>query len=283
MKEFVNFLQKIFCFELLAAPTVKVFLAAFPPVALPKVATPSSLSTSTRFTPVTLTMYSHIFLSHLVRQCYFAAPSTVCRSAQMLRLVPTISILLTLPVPARWTPGACPTPPCVCRAVGVTRRVAQTGCALALCHSPYFNHLSTTKSSLFRLTMPAGRPLPSARELSNIVCAQNASYPSVLDVLSYTTSFKEFLDHDHFLTPESHTRVDIPILRNDHTFAGRKALLFFQSVIVSVPFPREIFLPTNNNAAATDRAYIFGSSVTRSAVLRSFKNGKLVHPTGCLL
>lgn len=148
----------------------------------------------------------------------------------------------------------------------------------------YFTHLSTTKSSLSSShSQPHAWELPSAREVSNIVCDQTGPHLSARKVSAFTTFFGQFLDHDLFQTPESVNQASIPVPPNDPEFGHLSNLPFFRSVSTPVPSHWNIFRPINNAASAADLSQVYGSTTQRSAVLRSFQGGKLVHSAGDLL
>lgn len=149
----------------------------------------------------------------------------------------------------------------------------------------YFPFLSTTKSSL---SSPGSPPpyawkLPSAREVSNIVCDQTVPRLSARKVSAFTTFFGQFVDHDLFQTPETVNQASIPVPLNDPKFPHLSFLPFFRSVSTNPPERHDVYRPINNAASAVDLSQVYGSTAQRSAVLRSFQDGKLVHSSGDLL
>lgn len=145
----------------------------------------------------------------------------------------------------------------------------------------YFLTRSISSSSL-RDKARSSR-LPSTRFISNVLCSQRRPHPSARKLSAVATFFGQFLDHDLFFTPESDVRDDIPVPPHDPFFRVRSSLPFRRSLTAAPPKLPGVQRPLNNAAAAIDLSVVYGHTLERAHLLRSFKNGFLKHSNHDLL
>ena len=125
-----------------------------------------------------------------------------------------------------------------------------------------------------RTTSVGGGPLPSARELSNLVCTQEIpEMPNRGGLAAMVFQWGQFLDHDITLV---HTNPGedfaIPVPEGDPVFTSSE-LPFHRSMGTGgVSEPRQ---QTNAIPALIDGSAVYGSDSSRTAALRSFTGGRL--------
>jgi hypothetical protein len=120
------------------------------------------------------------------------------------------------------------------------------------------------------------RPLPSAREVSNVVVAQSASFPNANGVSSMLMQWGQFLDHDLDLSEvDRGDPMPIAIAATDQPFGMIHAggMPFSRSVYqAGVTTPRQ---QVNAITAYIDGSQIYGSDADTAWGLRTGIDGKL--------
>ena len=120
---------------------------------------------------------------------------------------------------------------------------------------------------------PGGADRKSAREISNIVCAQNnQSIPNSVRVSGFVWNWGNIVDHDMVLTRVANPAepFNIPVPQCDPIFdpgcRGDKFLDFQRSNATIIDNIRQ---QINGNTAYLDASFIYGSDLSRSKVLRT--------------
>ena len=130
---------------------------------------------------------------------------------------------------------------------------------------------------------PAGADRLGAREVSNIVCAQDGSVPNSVNVSSFVWNWGNIVDHDMVLTRTGGggATFNIPVPQCDPVFdprcTGTKILDFQRSVFTIINNVRE---QTNSNTAFLDGSFIYGSDIFRAQALRTHEGGHLMTSDG---
>jgi peroxidase len=135
---------------------------------------------------------------------------------------------------------------------------------------------------------PAGADRKSAREISNIVCAQDGSIPNSVNVSSFVWNWGNIVDHDMILTrvasPAEPFNIPVPLCDPifDPSCKGNKVLDFQRaSATTDVNGIRQ---QINANTAYIDASFVYGADLTRSQVLRAFDGlGHLATSDGNLM
>lgn len=133
----------------------------------------------------------------------------------------------------------------------------------------------------------AGSGLPSAREVSNAVVAQDASKPNAQGASDFVWQWGQFVDHDIDLTPEASPAesADIAVPAGDPWFdpsaTGTVSIPLNRSLYEDVDGVRQQF---NTITAFIDGSNVYGSDQTRADTLRAFDGlGHLATSEGNLL
>lgn len=133
----------------------------------------------------------------------------------------------------------------------------------------------------------AGLGLPSARAVSNAVCAQEEPMASAAGLTDYVWQWGQFLDHDITLTPEADPdeQADIPVPAFDPWFdpdgTGAVTLTFHRSAWSQ---SGEIRQQVNAITAFIDASNVYGSDAERADALRTLDGtGRLRTSEGDLL
>ena len=136
----------------------------------------------------------------------------------------------------------------------------------------------------------AGATRPSARLVSNLVCAQSGSRPAADDVTDFVWQWGQFVDHDIDLTggatPDE--PVPIPVPTGDPFFdplsTGAAVIDFSRSVHTSNPTLQSPRQQMNQITAFLDGSNVYGSDPVRALTLRRLDgSGKLLTSPGDLL
>ena len=131
------------------------------------------------------------------------------------------------------------------------------------------------------ISIPAGQSRKSAREISNIVAAQDEFIPNDKKASDFIWQWGQFLDHDIDLTPGAHPAepFDIPVPVGDPWFdpfsEGGKVISFDRSLHDGGNTPDNPRQQFNVITAYIDASNVYGSDVVRAAALRTFTDGKL--------
>lgn len=142
-------------------------------------------------------------------------------------------------------------------------------------------------------TLPTGTGLPSARHISNIVCAQNGDVPNRRGMSEFVVFFGQFLDHTFVAyTTEGGTAMPIPLTNGDSVFANfTSGQLPFTRHKRAEPVPQGtgserligVERPVNLLSSAIDLASVYGANFQRAERLWSKVGGKLLVSDGNLL
>ena len=134
---------------------------------------------------------------------------------------------------------------------------------------------------------PAGSGRPSARLISNIVCAQDVDMPNADGASDYLWQWGQFLDHDIDETPIASPgeAFDIPVPAGDPFFDPNN------TGTVTIPLDRSAGDPNspvreqmNNITSFIDASNVYGSSASRMTALRTNDGaGRLRSSPGDLL
>lgn len=119
------------------------------------------------------------------------------------------------------------------------------------------------------LSAPAGAHRPSARAISNIVCAQPGDRPSATGASAMVFQWAQFLDHDLDLTDPASPPEPLPIEvpGDDAVFAPGTQLPFARSDwLGGAATPRE---QRNSITTWIDASMVYGSDPVRAAALRT--------------
>lgn len=134
---------------------------------------------------------------------------------------------------------------------------------------------------------PAGASRPSARAISNAVCAQSGSIPNARGATSMLWQWGQFIDHDIGVT-EAHAPVELfPIVvpRGDPHFdpfgTGAQTIRLSRSHYV-LAGRRRARQQVNDITAFLDASMVYGSDAERAAALRA-PGGLLATSAGGLL
>ncbi|MCC9599407.1 dockerin type I domain-containing protein [Stieleria sp. JC731] len=143
------------------------------------------------------------------------------------------------------------------------------------------------------VSTPSGEDRASAREISNLVSAQDESIESERGLSSYIWQFGQFIDHDIDLTlsPDHGSgesfNIDVPTgdIYFDPQGTGDAEISLTRSLGAdgsgdSVDNPLE---QVNGITAFIDGSMIYGSDAERADALRSFEGGRLLTSEGDLL
>lgn len=143
-------------------------------------------------------------------------------------------------------------------------------------HFTYFKGLSTTVAT--------GKSLKSPRFISNTLCKQSRDVFDGRMLNEMITIFGQFIDHTLAATPQNLKEsmpIDMP--PDDPLFANETTLKFFRSERVKVREGSPAERPQNSLTSSLDLASVYGPSLERLKVLRSFKDGLLATGPGNLL
>jgi hypothetical protein len=134
---------------------------------------------------------------------------------------------------------------------------------------------------------PGGADRLGAREISNIVCAQDDSIQNSVNISNFVWNWGNIVDHDMVLSrvgnpPEA---FNIPVPQCDPIFdpacRGNRTLDFRRTSSTTVDGIRE---QINANSAFLDASFIYGSDLTRSRALRTLDGtGHLATSDGNLM
>jgi peroxidase len=134
---------------------------------------------------------------------------------------------------------------------------------------------------------PSGSDRPSARAISNAVCAQSESLPNALGASDLFWQWGQFLDHDLDLTPVASPAeaFDIAVPTGDPWFdpfgTGTQTIPLSRSYYEMIGGVREQF---NNITAFMDASNVYGSDADRAMELRTLDGtGKLKTSEGGFL
>jgi Animal haem peroxidase len=153
-----------------------------------------------------------------------------------------------------------------------------------------------TNTPLLRLTIvsyedgvgtPAGADEPSAREISNVVFAQDHFVPCATNVSDYVWQWGQFIDHDIDLTPAVSPveLFNIPVPLGDPDFdpngTGTQVIELDRSLYQMINGVRQ---QLNTDTAFIDASQVYGSDEARALELRTLDGtGKLKTSEGDLL
>lgn len=127
-----------------------------------------------------------------------------------------------------------------------------------------FSYLSRSTSSV-----PSGRGLLSAREISNIVFDQRSDTVNSHGLNQLFVFFGQFLDHNIVATPENDKeRLDIPVPPSDRFLSG-KTLPFKRSIKGSADSGRSV-RPINTLSSAVDLVGVYGPNDVRNNAVLEF-------------
>ena len=124
------------------------------------------------------------------------------------------------------------------------------------------------------VSTPADGARPSARKVSNVVCAQAASVPSPVGVTDFFWQWGQFVDHDISLTGGAvpFEPFNIPVPLGDPSFdpfeTGTQVIFFVRSVYdlaTGMVVPRQ---QMNLITAYIDASNVYGSDLVRALALR---------------
>lgn len=135
---------------------------------------------------------------------------------------------------------------------------------------------------------PSGEDRPSAREISNILAAQEESVPSERGLSDIVWQWGQFLDHDLDLTLEGEDEsFNIAVPTGDPLFdpfaTGVQEIHLTRSAAAErtgVDAPRQ---QVNGITAFIDGSMVYGSDEETAEALRSFEGGRLLTSEGDLL
>ncbi len=139
------------------------------------------------------------------------------------------------------------------------------------------------------VSTPSGATRPSARLVSNLLCAQGASIPNQNDASDFIWQWGQFLDHDIDLTPTiaGDPLANAPILVPagdpffDPTATGTATIGFTRSIFEAGSSPRQ---QLNAITAWIDASNVYGSDTVRALELRTLDGtGRLKTTPGGLL
>jgi peroxidase len=146
---------------------------------------------------------------------------------------------------------------------------------------------TTTNAYADGQSVPADSNQKGAREISNLVPAQDGLIPNANDVSDFVWQWGQFIDHDIGLTPsiEPAEPFDIPVPAGDPYFdpnnTGTQSIKLERSLYEMVNGVRE---QVNINTAYIDGSQIYGSDEARALELRLLDgSGKLKTSAGDLL
>ncbi len=134
---------------------------------------------------------------------------------------------------------------------------------------------------------PAGANEPGAREISNVIFAQNHLVPCATPVSDYIWQWGQFIDHDIGLTPavDPIERFDIPVPLGDPWFdpdgMGNQVIELDRSLYQVIHRVRQ---QVNIDTAFIDASQVYGSDEARARELRGLDGtGRLKTSEGNLL
>ena len=137
--------------------------------------------------------------------------------------------------------------------------------------------------------MPAGMDRPSAREVSNMMSAQNEPMPNDRGMSDFAWQWGQFIDHDIDLTGEGHEPFNIPVPQGDLFFdpmnEGDHVIELSRSEVAkdSADDPDAPMQQMNEISSFIDGSMIYGSDAGRAHALRSFAGGRLRTSEGDLM
>ncbi len=136
---------------------------------------------------------------------------------------------------------------------------------------------------------PAGPSRPSARLVSNLLCAQTGSIPNTQGASDFLWQWGQFIDHDIDLTPtdDGNPLATLPITVPagdpffDPTGTGTATIGFTRSIFEATSSPRE---QLNAITAWIDASNVYGSDAARAQALRTLDGtGRMLTSVGDLL
>ncbi len=134
---------------------------------------------------------------------------------------------------------------------------------------------------------PAGEGEPSAREISNVIFAQDHLVPCATDVSDYIWQWGQFIDHDIDLTPAISPieLFNIPVPKGDAWFdpdgTGTQVIELDRSLYQIINGIRQ---QLNTDTAFIDASQVYGSDEARALEIRALDGtGKLKTSDGNLL
>lgn len=135
---------------------------------------------------------------------------------------------------------------------------------------------------------PSGQDRPSAREISNVVSAQDESVLNDRRLSDLVWQWGQFIDHDIDLTAEGHEEAfNIPVPTGDPFFdpfnTGTQEISLTRSAVAEgtgIDSPRD---HVNEITAFIDGSMVYGSSEETANSLRAFEGGRLLTSEGDLL
>ncbi|HEY3663653.1 MAG TPA: peroxidase family protein [Chthoniobacterales bacterium] len=134
---------------------------------------------------------------------------------------------------------------------------------------------------------PAGEGEPSAREISNVIFAQDHLVPCATDVSDYIWQWGQFIDHDIDLTPAVSPveLFNVPVPLGDPYFdpdgTGTQVIELDRSLYQMITGIRQ---QLNTDTAFIDASQVYGSDEARALELRALDGtGKLKTSDGNLL
>ena len=118
--------------------------------------------------------------------------------------------------------------------------------------------------------------LPTARELSNLICEEAKPKPNARGMSELVIFFGQLLDHTFVLTGTDHKKpmhIDVP--KNDKVFGGHQHIPFFRT-------KKTRGAPINEISSYIDASSVYGTSVKEAKRIREMRGGRLKLPGNLL-